>query len=332
LSYHSTVQDVYQKAAKAPDASLCCVPQTPRYLPGLTIPSIMHEMNYGCGTVIHLQDMAADQRALYVGVGGGLEALQLAYFTRSPGGVVAIDPVAEMREAARKNLEEAARLNDWFDPSFIDIRDGDALDLPVDDNTIGLAAQNCLFNIFTTRSATPGNNDLGDLEKALSEMHRVLKPAGRLVMSDPITPVPIPEHLRDDEVLRAQCISGCLSYDDYMQKITEAGFGSSEIRVRRPYRMIDRHRYNLEQDILLETIEVCSYKTPIPADGPCIFTGRVAIYTGEEETFNDGKGHNLLRDVPLPVCDKTAAAFDTLNHPHLTITAPTWHYAGGGCC
>lgn len=331
MSYHSTVQSVYEEAAKAPAASLCCVPQTPRYLPGLHIPSIMHEMNYGCGTTIHLQDMDKDQSVLYVGVGGGLEALQLAYFARRPGGVIAVDPVAEMREAARKNLEEAAKTNDWFDPSFVDIRDGDALALPIEDDTIGLAAQNCLFNIFKTTEHTE-TGETGDLEKALAEMHRVLRPTGRLVMSDPITPVPIPLHLQDDEVLRAQCISGCLSFEQYMDKIAEAGFGSSEIRVRRPYRLIPASRYDIEEDILLETIEVCSYKVPAAEDGPCVFTGRVAIYTGFEESFDDGLGHVMRRDVPLAVCDKTANALAALGRGDLTITESNWHYAGGGCC
>ena len=130
---------MYRKAAETPDRALCCVPQPPQYLPGLVVPPIMHEMNYGCGSTVHLQDMRADQTVLYVGVGGGLEALQFAYFTRRPGGVVAIDPVPEMREVARRNLEQAARLNDWFDPGFVEIREGDALDLPVDDGEINLA-------------------------------------------------------------------------------------------------------------------------------------------------------------------------------------------------
>src|SRR6267378_5911099 len=69
---------------------------------------------------------------LYVGVGGGLEALQFAYCTRRPGGVIAVDPVAAMREAARANFAEAARLNAWFDLDFVQVRDGTALDLPVD--------------------------------------------------------------------------------------------------------------------------------------------------------------------------------------------------------
>ena len=328
MSYHTTVQQVYRKAAATPDGSLCCVPQTPRYLPGLVIPPIMHEMNYGCGSTVHLQDMREDQRVLYVGVGGGLEALQFAYFTRRPGGVIAIDPVREMREAAIQNLRLAAGLNDWFDPSFVDIRDGDALDLPVDDAAVNLAAQNCLFNIFTTSTGP----DDGDLERALAQMHRVLTPGGRLSMSDPIAPCELPAHLRDDETLRAQCLSGCLTYSRYIDKIVEAGFGSVEVRSRRPYRMLDRARYGLEEDLLLESLEVCGIRVPIPAAGPCVFTGRTAIYCGEEPFFDDGLGHTLVRDLPLGVCDKTAANLAALRRTDLAVTESNWHYAGGGCC
>jgi SAM-dependent methyltransferase len=306
------------------------------YWPGLQIPPAMHEMNYGCGSTVHIQDMRAGQTVLYVGVGGGLEALQLAYFTRRPGGVIAVDSVAEMRDAARRNLEEAGRLNEWFDPSFVDIRDGDALDLPVDDASVDLAAQNCLFNIFKTAppADTPGHvdNGHGDLERALGEMHRVLEPGGRLSMSDPVAPRPIPEHLAEDELLRAQCISGCLTYERYLAKIVEAGFGSVEVRSRRPYRLLDRKRYGLDEDLLLESLEVCGLKVAVPADGPCVFTGRAAIYCGDEDAFDDGNGHLLVRDVPVAVCDKTAAALAGLGRPDLTVTEPTWHYAGGGCC
>ncbi len=329
MSYLATAHDVYRKAAEQPDASLCCVPQTIRYLPGLVVPDRMKQMNYGCGTTVYPQDMGEGQTVLYVGVGGGLEALQLAYFARRPGAVIAIDPVAEMRAAARRNLEEAARLNEWFDPSFVEIRDGDALDLPVDDESIDLAAQNCLFNIFKTAD---GQNAQGDLERALGEMHRSLRAAGRLVMTDPITPRRIPEHLRDDERLRAQCISGCLTYDEYVAKIVEAGFGTIEVRARRPYRMLDRLRFRLDRDLLLESLEVCAIKVPVAADGPCVFTGRTAIYTGPDESLDDGRGHVLARDLPLPVCDKTAEALRALERGELTITESTWHYAGGGCC
>jgi ubiquinone/menaquinone biosynthesis C-methylase UbiE len=328
LSYHSTVQDFYQTAAEQPQESLCCVPSAPRYLPDLVIPQIMHEMNYGCGTTIHLQDMAQGQHVAYVGVGGGLEALQLAYFTRYPGGVIAVDPVEQMRTAAARNLEQAAQLNDWFDPSFVDIRDGDARDLPLDDASVDLAAQNCLFNIFKSAST----DTAGDLEVALGQMHRVLKPEGRLVMSDPIASRTMPEHLQKDEMLRAKCLSGCQTYGRYIDTIVEAGFGGIEVRSRRPYRMLDRARYDLDENLLLESVEVAAFKVPVPSDGPCVFTGRTAVYFGDQASFDDGRGHVLTRNTPHAVCDKTATALASLEHPDITITPSTWHYAGDGCC
>lgn len=322
-TYHQTVQNVYRDAALTPASNLCCVPQRPQYLPGLVIPPIMHEMNYGCGSTVHPEDFTPNCTALYVGVGGGLEALQLAYFCRRPGGVIAVDPVAEMRQAAAKNLDLAAKENDWFDPSFVRIVDGDALNLPVDDDTIDLAAQNCLFNIFTAD---------GDLQKALAEMHRVLTPGGRLSMSDPITPVPLPPHVKNNEQWRAECLSGCQLLDDYLNQMVDAGFGSIEVRKRTPYRMLDTVTYQLREPILLETIEVAAHKTQVPPDGACIFTGATAVYFGDQPQLDDGNGHVLQRNLPYPVCDKTAANLKALQRKDLVVTDPTWHYQGGGCC
>ncbi|MEM8671708.1 MAG: arsenosugar biosynthesis arsenite methyltransferase ArsM [Planctomycetota bacterium] len=320
LNYHETVRDLYRDAATRPADDLCCVAEKPRYLPGLVVPDIMHEMNYGCGSTVHLQDMRDDQRVLYVGVGGGLELLQLAYFARRPGAVIGVDPVAEMRDAAEKNLRLAAESNSWFDPSFVDIRDGDALNLPIENGSIDIAAQNCLFNIF----------DAPDLARALSEIYRVLRQRGRLVMSDPITPGVIPGHLSDDSRLRAMCLSGCLQLDEYLNFIVKAGFGAIEVRSRRPYRVLDATTYELSEDLLLETIEVAALRVPVPQDGPCIFTGRYAIYTGPEECYDDNNGHVLRRNLPVAVCDKTCKMLQSV--AHMAVTESTWHYLGDGCC
>ena len=129
--YLETVEEVYAAAAKIPEAELCCT-QSPRWhLPDLRVPGCMLEMNYGCGTTVDPRDLRGSDTVVYVGGGGGLEALQFAYFTRRPGGVVAVDPVAEMRARARANFAEAARLNPWFQAEFVTLLDGNALDLPV---------------------------------------------------------------------------------------------------------------------------------------------------------------------------------------------------------
>ncbi len=322
MSYHNTTRALYREAALTPKASLCCV-TGPRFrLPGLTIPAEMEAMNYGCGTTVHLQDLSPDLDVLYLGVGGGLEALQFAYFTRRPRSVIALDPVLEMREKARANLKLAADANPWFDPGFVELMDGDALDIPLPDQRVDLVAQNCLFNIFTHE----------DLDHALREAARVLKPGGRLVLSDPICEQPIPDRLRADERLRAECLSGALPLESYLRKIVAAGFGTVEIRARRPYRVLDRVRYGVETDILLETIEAVAVKAPIPEDGACVFVGETVIYVGPDDSLDDRRGHIVQRDVPLAVCRKTAGKFRALGRSDLIVTDPTWHYAGGGCC
>jgi SAM-dependent methyltransferase len=232
-----------------------------------------------------------------------------------------VDSVPEMLEKARANFEIAARKNAWFDPSFVTLVEGDALDLPVPDGSVDLAAQNCLFNIFKEE----------DLDLALREMRRALRPHGALIVSDPVAQSPIPAHLRADQRLRAVCLSGALSLDDYLSRITKPGFGTVEVRGRRPYRLLDRKRYGTEEDILLETVEIAAFKDPVPQDGPCIFTGRTVIFTGEG-AFDDGKGHVVKADLPLPVCDKTARWFESLEREDIFVTPSTCHYSGGGCC
>ncbi len=111
------------------------------------------------------------------------------------------------------------------------------------------------------------------------------------------------------------------------------GWGSARSRcARAPYRVLDAPRYNLDEHLLLESIDVVAIKDPLPDDGPCIFTGATAIYFGKAETFDDGRGHVLDRDLPLSVCDKTATALRALGRPDLLITGSTYHYRGGGCC
>jgi SAM-dependent methyltransferase len=318
--YLQTVESVYAAAAASPDAGLCCASAPAWRFPDLVIPPAMLAMNYGCGSTVDPRDLRPTDTILYVGVGGGLEAIQFAYFTRRPGAVIAVDPVAAMRQKARSNFEEAARLNAWFKPEFITLLDGNALALPAADGSVSVAAQNCLFNVFMSN----------DLERALAEVIRVLKPGGFFATSDPITPVPLPESFRADEIARARCLSGCRTLDDYLAAITGTGFGKVEVRGRAPYRGLSPHEYPaLREPILLESVEVVAYKLPGGGDGPEIFTGRAATYVGQETALDDGCGHVLPRGVPQPVSD--AAARRLARRDDVLISAPTYR-ARGGCC
>lgn len=322
MGYLETTKDVYKEAALTPDVGLCCTTTPMWQLPGLDMPKIMEEMNYGCGSTVHPRDLVNEPNILYVGVGGGMELLQFSYFSRKKDGVVGLDVVDEMLEASAKNFVEAEKLNPWFKSDFVSLRKGDALNLPVDDESIDVAAQNCLFNIFTHE----------DLKKALQEMYRVLKPYGRLVMSDPICDSEMPENLKNDERLRALCLSGAIPMKDYIKMLTDVGFGTIEIRAKRPYRILDPKHYDTEKTIFIESLEVCAIKDPMPEDGPCVFTGKSAIYFGGEEYFDDKKGHVLMQNQPLAVCDKTAGALAGLGRDDIYTSESTYFYDGGGCC
>ncbi len=321
-NYLDATVDVYRDAALTPDVGLCCTTTPVWQLPGLRIPKIMQEMNYGCGSTVNPRDLINQPNILYVGVGGGMEVLQFAYFSRKENGVIGVDVVDEMLAACDKNMAQAEQENDWFSKSFVSLRKGSALDLPIEDNSIDVAAQNCLFNIFTK----------DDLQKALQEMYRVLKPHGRLVLSDPVTDQVMPDTLKNDDRLRALCLSGSLSLHEYLKIVTDAGFGTVEIRAKRPYRILAPGQYDTPDLIFLESVEVCAIKDPMPLDGPCIFTGKAAIYYGSEKYYDDENGHVLMQNQPLSICDKTANALQNLNRPDIYISKSTFFYDGGGCC
>lgn len=322
-NYLDTTYDVYKEAALTPDVGLCCTTTPVWQMPGLRVPRIMQEMNYGCGSTVEARDLVNDPTVLYVGVGGGMELLQFAYFSRRPKAIIGVDIVEEMLAACDKNLYLAEEENAWFRHNFVDLRSGNALALPVEDASVDVAAQNCLFNIFKHE----------DLKLALAEMYRVLKPGGRLVLSDPTCEQPMPAELADDDRLRALCLSGALPLGAYIRMITEVGFGTVEVRARRPYRVLSTNQYGvLTENLYIESVEVCAIKDPMPSDGPCVFTGKAAIYFGEDEYFDDEKGHLLMPNQPLAVCDKTAGNLAALGRSDIFISPATWHYDGGGCC
>ncbi|MBI3042312.1 MAG: arsenosugar biosynthesis arsenite methyltransferase ArsM [Betaproteobacteria bacterium] len=321
-SYLSTTRDVYREAALNPEEGLCCTTTPVWQLPELAIPQKMLAMNYGCGSTVHPRDLVGSPTILYVGAGGGMELLQFAYFSRRNDGVIGLDVVDEMLAACRANLREAELHNPWFKSSFVDLRKGDALALPIGDAAVDVAAQNCLFNIFHKR----------DLERALSEMYRVLKPHGRLILSDPVCEAEIPAHLKNNEKLRALCLTGAIPLNEYVTRLTDTGFGTIEVRARRPYRVLSPRHYPTDRLIFIESVEICAIKDPMPADGPCVFTGKTAIYFGDDDYFDDNKGHFMTRNQPLAVCDKTAGALAALGRDDIYISGSTWFYDGGGCC
>jgi hypothetical protein len=95
--------------------------------------------------------------------------------------------------------------------------------------------------------------------------------------------------------------------------------------------MLTRTEYpELKKNILLESIEVVAYNEPAGVDGPLVFSGQSAIYTGPDRFFDDGQGHVLTRGIPTLVSD--SAAQRLRHHPEIVITNPPFLSRGPGCC
>ena len=120
--YIEATKDLYKEAALTPEIGLCCTTNPIWQFPDLNIPKKMIDMNYGCGTTVNPRDLINNPTVLYVGVGGGMELLQFAYFSRKNSGVIGIDIVDEMIESANKNISEAEIQNKWFSKDIIDIK------------------------------------------------------------------------------------------------------------------------------------------------------------------------------------------------------------------
>ena len=119
MSYLDVTKDVYKEAALTPDVGLCCTTTPIWQFIGLSIPTIMQEMNYGCGSTVHPRDLVNNPKILYVGVGGGWNSFNSLTFQDKKEGVIGIDVVDEMLAASQKNFVLAEEQNDWFKSDFV---------------------------------------------------------------------------------------------------------------------------------------------------------------------------------------------------------------------
>ncbi|MBI3820239.1 MAG: methyltransferase domain-containing protein [Planctomycetes bacterium] len=307
-----------ERGEAAPVSPVCCGDSATWRLPGLKIPQVMLAANFGGGANVQPADLAGDLPIAFIGVGSGQDALQFAYFRRRRGGVIAIEPIAEMRETAERYLEIAARENPWFDPTFVIITDGAADAMPIESASLGLFAQNCLFSIF----------DEPELRAAHAEVVRVLAPGGLFATSDAVAQRQLPESFINNPSLRARCFSRCATLEQYLLNLADAGFGQLVVRRRAPHRLLSNTEFaELESSILLENADVLAIKSPRARAE--VFTGRHAINTGPD-AMPFGDRFAFIPNIPYPVSDETAQVLAARRD--FIVTAPTYDARTPGCC
>ena len=151
-----------------------------------------------------------------MGSGGGIDVFLASKKVGPTGKVIGVDMTPEMVEKAKANASEHSYTN-------VEFRLGEIEALPVEDETVDVIISNCVINLAP------------DKLKVFQEAYRVLKPNGRLVVSDIVTEEALPEEVRKSFDAWAGCIAGALEKGDYLDKIKRAGFENVKVVSGKPY-------------------------------------------------------------------------------------------------
>jgi len=159
----------------------------------------------GCGNPVALASLKKGEVVLDLGSGAGFDAFLAANQVGETGRVIGVDMTPEMLEAARGNAEKGGYKN-------VEFRLGEIENLPVDDSSIDVIISNCVINLSPDKAAV------------FKEAYRVLKPGGKLMVSDIVLLGELPESVRNSPEAYVSCIAGASMKSDYMKMIKNAGF------------------------------------------------------------------------------------------------------------
>jgi SAM-dependent methyltransferase len=168
------------------------------------------DLNLGCGNPVALASLKEGETVVDLGSGGGLDCFLAAKKVGAKGKVIGVDMTAEMLERARANCKKSGYGN-------VEFRLGEIENLPIADNTADIIISNCVINLSPNK------------QRVFNEAYRVLKPTGRLMISDMVVLGEIPQKIRNSILAYVGCIAGAENKDDYLGKIKQAGF--QKIRV-----------------------------------------------------------------------------------------------------
>jgi len=226
------VKKIYASIAKGKRAGCCgpsvsCCPSTSKVSKkmGYTkeeLDSIPQDadMGLGCGNPIALASLKKGETVVDLGSGGGIDVFLAAKNVGDTGRVIGIDMTQEMIDKANQNAKRGGFKN-------VEFKLGDIENIPLEDSLADCIISNCVINLAE------------DKQKVFNESFRILKPGGRLMVSDMVLLSELPEHISKSAQMYAGCIAGALVKDDYLNKIKNAGFNSVDIVKEDPVKLLD---------------------------------------------------------------------------------------------
>jgi SAM-dependent methyltransferase len=167
-------------------------------------------LGLGCGNPVAISSLKEGETVLDLGSGPGLDCFLAAEKVGENGKVIGVDMTPEMLEKARENAAKGNYSN-------VDFRLGEIENLPVADNSVDVVISNCVINLSP------------DKESVFKETFRVLKPGGRIMVSDVVLSKELPDFVKNSDEAYVGCISGATLKDEYLKTIENAGFKEVEI-------------------------------------------------------------------------------------------------------
>jgi len=208
---HEVVREHYAERIKSNasccGSSDCCSTDSNLYPADLlaTLPEGESAISYGCGDPITLAALQPGQVVLDLGSGAGLDCFFAAKKVGETGRVIGVDMTPEMIERATSSAKRMGIAN-------VEFRQGYLEDLPVDANTVDVIISNCVINLSPDKS------------KVFAEAFRVLKPGGKLAVSDIVTDGELPEAVKQSLSAWAGCVAGAVEAKDYIGMMEAVGF------------------------------------------------------------------------------------------------------------
>ena len=210
-----------------PSAASCCDAITSNLYDSAEkgmLPDTAVLASLGCGNPATLAQLSPGETVLDLGSGGGIDVLLSARRVGPTGKAYGLDMTDEMLALARGNQRKAGAEN-------VDFLKGEIENIPLPGNSVDVIISNCVINLS------------GDKDRVLQEAFRVLKPGGRLAVSDVVTRGDVPAEIREKVLLWVGCIAGALRDDEYRDKLAKAGFQSIGIEPTRVYAVEDAREF-----------------------------------------------------------------------------------------
>lgn len=349
MNVHEEVSRRYSQGAEERQEDLCCPVDYDSTLLKI-LPDEIIERDYGCGDPSRY--VKQGDTVLDLGSGGGKICYMAAQLVGEQGKVIGIDMNDDMLELARRYQSQMAEklgsdrvdfrkgyiqdlaldidaMNNWLSANpvtdvvshkaFQDWQSSQKSQQPlIHDESVDLVVSNCVLNLVHDE----------EKEELIKEVFRVLKPGGRVAISDIVSDEAIPENLKKDAELWSGCISGAFHEKGFLDAFIEAGFVAVNYDKwdGKPWRVID--------GIEFRSVTLTAVK---PESIPCVDGGHAVIYRGPFSSVSDDEGHEFPRGERMAVCDRTYRLLTEGPYrddfigisPHESIESKPWNQPAG---